>query len=180
MRGVTKRAVGAMLALMVLFVPLGALAGVLVHWHVIQPSDEDLEAAARTLSDSPIASEYEPIASGQFAPTFTRGMVRWDVESDVLFDSVRIETAVAEAGWQVEEVSAESLHADRGAIRLDVEWRPSGEGWRTVVLVDRGRIVPSLTVTVIAGAVLGALAAVILIRWIERPRRPVRGGAAEG
>lgn len=168
-----------MLALMVVFVPVGALAGILVHWYVIQPSDEDLKVAARTLSDSPIAPEHEPIASGQWAPSFTRGWVRWDVESGEAPDAEQIEAAVVDAGWRVEKVGAESLHANRGAIHLDVEWRPSGGYWSASVLVDRGRVVPSLTVTVIAGAGLGALAAVLLIRWIQRPRRPVRSGAAE-
>lgn len=162
------RAVAAMFALALALAPLGALAGFAAHWNIIQPSDADLEDAARTLVGTPIGHDGDLVASGGFAPTFTRGYVHWDVESDVALDAPAVVSAAERAGWHVDAAGADSLRASRGGIRLDADLVA---GAQLSVVVERGPAGPSMTMTVTVGAVLGVLLAVLVVRGIRRPPR---------
>lgn len=41
----------------------GLLAGLVLHWSVVQPSDDDLRAAARTLTPAWFAPAHEPVVT---------------------------------------------------------------------------------------------------------------------
>lgn len=140
----------------------GLLAGLVLHWSVVQPSDDDLRAAARTLTPAWFAPAHEPVVTGAWAPSLDRGVVRWDATSPGSATLVSIADGLREGGWEVDDVDAASVEgevqASRGDLVASVSLTPPRPGRPTtaVVSVGRGPQATSLRVLAVAGALVGA------------------------
>ncbi|MDM8084505.1 hypothetical protein QUV83_07005 [Cellulomonas cellasea] len=114
--------------------------------------------------------------TGKWAPSLDRGRVMWDAESDGAHSGADVMAELEAEGWTVDRVAergaADLVSASRDGAELDVRLRASdGGGTEATVSLARGHAVPSLTTTIVLGAVAGVLVGVALGLSVRRPRR---------
>ena len=178
---------GARVALVVVLAlcgaALGAIGATVLHWNVVQPSDDDLRSAARGVSLSGFTTRDSMAVSGAWAPSFDRGVVHWDAVTD---RAVTVDDLAAELraeGWTVDAGQdpdgSGTLHGVRQPYYLGITLLPAKDVGATVsVVVGRGQITPSLATSmrlgIAAGGAIGACVGVVLVRRYGRshPRQP--------
>jgi hypothetical protein len=141
---------------------VGIVAALLVHWFVVQPSDDELLAVAHTVVPSGFDLVGEPAISGAWAPSFTRGTAHVDATtwSRVTVDEVADE--LKGDGWDVEELDVSVPEGrtvgSRDGLVASVHLLPGpGDGkTRASVGVRRGPQQMSVVIPVAAGALVGA------------------------
>ncbi|MDM8084502.1 hypothetical protein QUV83_06990 [Cellulomonas cellasea] len=171
----TPRRVALTVLLTVVLGAAGALGGVAFHWYVVQPSDEELLAASREVDLGGLSPTTTPVITGRWAPSLARGAAEWSASSGDVDSLVDVVDDLEAEGWTVDRVVGQGamgrVHASRGGVDVGVWLRASDEGGaEATVALARGNAVPSLTVTVVLGAVAGALAGVTLGLAVRRPR----------
>ncbi|NKY08900.1 hypothetical protein [Cellulomonas hominis] len=156
---------------------VGLVAGLALHWSVVQPSDDDLRAAARTLTPAEFTRAHEPVVTGAWAPSLDRGVVRWDATSLGFATLGTLADGLRDAGWAVDEdaVDASALEGEVDAVRGDLVVSVSlspmlpDRPTTVVVTVGRGPQATALRVLVaggvVAGASLGAGGVLAARRW---------------
>ncbi len=172
----TLRCVALTVLLALVLGAAGALGGAAFHWYVVQPSDEELLAVAREVDLEGLGPMRPLVIAGKWAPSLDRGRVMWDAESDGAHSRADVIAELDAEGWTVDRVAergaADLVSASRDGVELDVRLRASDwGGTEATVSLARGHAVPSLTATVVLGAVAGALAGVALGPAVRRPRR---------
>ncbi len=153
----------------VLLAGAGAVGGLALHWYVVQPTDAELIAMARGIDIDGLVTSGEPVVSGRWAPSFDRGGVLVGAASGAEVSGAGVAATLEAQGWEVHDVSvrtsSQTVHASRGGVDVDVHMR-EGEAAATeaTVWLSRGDGAPSLTTTVVLGAVVGALGGLALGR----------------
>jgi hypothetical protein len=143
---------------------LGVLAALLVHWFVIQPSDAELQDVAASLTPSGFTAIHEPVVSGEWAPSFTRGVVHVDATSSLAATLGEIAEGLRADGWDVPDgVDAAAdggrIVAARDGLVATVSLSPASDAADSTasISVGRGPQASSLTIATVVGAVIGAL-----------------------
>lgn len=158
---VRRAVLGVVLA--ALLAAVGATAAYAFHWYVVQPSDDELLAQARRIELPGLVIDDDPVVSGTWAPSFDRGSVVLDATADAAVDGAVVQNALQDQGWERVEVqtggSSQTVTASRGAIDVALRvWSPDAGVVDVTVELMRGDSHPSLSVTVLLGAGLGAVA----------------------
>lgn len=153
---------------------LGVLAALLVHWFVIQPSDAELRDVAETLTPSGFTMIHEPVVTGKWAPSLTRGAVHVDATSPHATTLGQVAEGLRADGWDVPDgVDAAAdggrLVAPRDGLVATVSLSPASDGADSTasISVGRGPQASSLTIATVVGALIGAMfgcGAVIAVR----------------
>jgi hypothetical protein len=163
---------------------VGAVGAVVVHWYVIQPSDDEVRAVAAGVSlDGFDDVDRSRVVSGAWAPSFERGGVHWDATSHRAVTRADLTADLRRQGWSVqwpsEAEDGARLRGERGAYYVTVSLLPGSAGTtRASVSVGRGDVTPSLRLTIWAGVAAGALLGAALGLVLRRPARTTgaRGG----
>ena len=151
-----------MLALLLAYV--GVIFGAAFHWLVVDLSDDELLAVARTVRLSGYAAR-EPGISEKWAPSFDRGRARSDirsVEPDEPVDADRVVADLSDGGWSVTSVERGDAHATVGAVQgrayMIVNLSPYPDrGTQATIAVGRRPLAPNLPACLLGGALFGAL-----------------------
>lgn len=157
---------------------LGVVAALVVHWAVIQPSDDELRGIARTLTPSGFTLDHEPVVSGAW-PLSSRGVLHVDATSPELATLGAVADGLRAGGWWVEDVDPDDgtgyVHATRDGVRATV-FLASGSGAHdTTASISVGRgpqgtsLAAAAVVGVVAGAAVGA-GAVVAARRVRAGR----------
>jgi hypothetical protein len=159
---------------------LGAVVGIVIalalHWHVIETSDDELLAATEVVVPAGFAPIGEPVISGAWAPSFTRGVAHVDATASTAVTLGEIAEQLRAGGWTVGDVDAFAMkgdvRAERGRLVASVSVSARDDRPATAsVSVRRGPAEPSLGVAVVAVAVAGAGVGVVLTARCRRSRR---------
>lgn len=142
---------------------LGAGAAAATHYLFVQPSDDELRAAAAEVVPDGFTVLEPPTVDGAWAPAFNRGHVFSHAQSDTAPDAEGLAAALTGAGWEHTEVQRSAdggadVRAGRGGVTVSLLLapRPSDRGADLGVSVWRGEQTPSFPVLVGAGIALGA------------------------
>ena len=154
----------------------GAAGGAAFHRYEVQPSDDELVAQAREIEVPGLVADGEPAVVGRFTPTLTRGSGLLDATADAGLDGAAGATALEAQGWGGVEVTtskrSQVVTASRGAVELYVRvWLEPQRGAEVTVELTRGDASPSLVVTVLLGAGLGAAVGALLAVLVARRQR---------
>jgi hypothetical protein len=159
--GRLPRAVAPALAT-VLGAVIGIVAALVLQWQVIQPSDDELLAAAEAVTPTGFVAVGEPVISGAWAPSLTRGVAHVDASAWTVVTLGEVADELRASGWDVREVDAAAVQgnveARRGRLATTVYLSPREEGppgWASIS-VRRSSDEPPLGVAVSVGAVIGA------------------------
>jgi hypothetical protein len=162
---------------------LGVLAALLVHWFVIQPSDAELRDVAETLTPTGFTASHEPVVTGQWAPSLTRGVVHVDATSPSAVPLGEVADGLRADGWAVgDDMDAAAdegrLVAPRDGLVATVSLSPTpdGAGSTASISVGRGPQATSLTTATVGGALIGATVGSGTVLAIRRGR--TRAGSA--
>jgi hypothetical protein len=159
--GRLPRAVAPALAA-VLGAVIGIVAALVLHWQVIQPSDDELLAAAEAVTPTGYAAVGQPVISGAWAPSFTRGVAHVDASTWTVVTLGEVADELRADGWEVRPVDHVAVQGDvqaqRGRLAATVYLLPREEGapgWASIS-VQRSSDGPALGAAVGVGAVIGA------------------------
>ncbi|WP_155855237.1 hypothetical protein [Actinotalea ferrariae] len=166
----------------------GALLGAAVHWWVVQPSDAELVATARTVGLPGFAGQDQPQVTGAWAPSSARGVVHWDTTSPTPLSpaGTAVVAALEEQGWTVTESGRTwDVVATRPGRVLTVHLRTAPDGGtHASVSLERGPTTASLRALVVGGAATGGVVAAALAAAHARRRHlpgpPGRSGTITG
>ncbi|MBO0898743.1 hypothetical protein J1G44_07110 [Cellulomonas sp. zg-ZUI199] len=155
------RAVVVLLALVLAGV--GGVGGAVVHWFVVQPSDDELRAAAADLPLHGFRDVGGRGISGRWAPSFDRGSLHWDAVSESVVTTWDVADALRDEGWTVEDPGDGGVvHGRRDRVVVDVRpWGLEDGGTTASIAVGRGDVPPSPGLTAALGAAVGALLGVL-------------------
>jgi hypothetical protein len=153
---------------------LGVLAALLIHWFVVQPSDAELRDVAETLTPSKFTAIHEPVVTGSWLPSLTRGVVRVSAATPRAATVGEIADGLRADGWALpDDVDAGAgegwLRATRDGLVVTVDLRqsPAGPVSTAGISVSRGPQARSLTIATMVGGVAGAVigsGAVVVVR----------------
>lgn len=159
----TFRRVALSVLVAALMAGLGAVGGFVVHWYVLQPSDDELREHVAEVTPDGLTIVSVPTVTGRSAPLLERGDLHWEVAVAEGLPVEVVSSHVEGAGWDVEVVrrqgSATYLGATKGPMHLRVWFASPGEDdSATIGFTLRRRAYPiSLGMSVALGAGLGAL-----------------------
>jgi hypothetical protein len=145
---------------------VGTVAGLVLHWHVFQPSDHELLAAIEVVTPTHFAPIGEPVISGAWAPSFTRGAAHVDASTSVVVTLGEVADELRADGWEVDDVDPAAVRGDvraeRGGLVATVHLSPQEEDLQgsASLSVRRGPAEPSIRVAASGGAVAGTGVAV--------------------
>lgn len=157
---------------------LGLLAGLAVHWFVVEPSDDELREIAATLNPAGFTIVGEPAVSGKWAPSFERGVIHFDATSPEPFTLGEVADGLRAGGWAVRGTVAPSdvrgrVVADRDGLVAEVfllSSNPTERATMASVSLGRGPGGALFDVTVAAGTLVGAGVAVGAVLAARRVR----------
>lgn len=180
----TVRRVALSVLVAALMAGVGAVGGFVVHWYVLQPSDDELhdEVAEVTPEDLTIVSE--PAITGRWAPSLERGWLHWEAVADGHLTAAAVARHMEGAGWEPEPPrqtrSVQHLVATKGSLYLSARLSPAPdeEGTDVGFTITRRPYPISLGTSMVLGAGLGALVGGAL-GWF-RPHSGEGGNAARG
>jgi hypothetical protein len=159
--GRLRRAVAPALAT-VFGAVVGIVAALVLDWQVIQPSDGEVLATAEAVRPSGYAAIGEPVISGAWAPSFTRGVAHVDASAWTVVTLGEVADELRADGWEVGEVDLAGVQGDveaqRGRLATTVYLLPREEGppgWASIS-VRCSSDEPALGAAVGVGAVIGA------------------------
>ena len=160
---------------------VGIVAGLWVHWYVVEPGDGELISVARTLVPDGFTPVSEPGVTGQMSVLLERGSVHVDATSLQATTLGVLSTGLQEQGWTLREQVDPARTTGRVKVQRDglfatvfVTDALYDDVTTASIQVSRGPSSPSLPVTVALGAAagiaLGVVSGVIVFQALSRSR----------